>query len=540
MTNEVKRVRPSPRPSPRFAGRGSLVLLVLALASCSKCGKTTAGTSSGVERVLPKGAVGVIVVPNVGAAGQKLKILEALKVAAFAAQLRGFADGKGFADALVNELGIDVRSAEALEKAGVDGSAAAGMAALATGHGYLALPVKDASKFHEKLKALAALRLGAGTVGEKKYGELTVKTFGAGDVPKLGYALAHGYALVTDGAGLEKLPGIAAMTESDSLASDKASTAELAKLPAERDVVVYLPNGTPLLAQAPFTAVAGAVSLTTAGLAVSVNANWKGDQEQLAALQPQQVKSLLGYLPADAFLITRYSGDPSRLGPFARQLMGPHLARAFEENGFDVKAQVLDQLQPGLVASLSLAEGAQLGGGMPELDLRRTNPFAYVNLSGAGATKKPAEVLPTFEKIAAIAPKFGAEMTVRERADGQKAVITTYSQGEGVHFAPKGELVFFASPVQRLEALVKSDGAGTPISGLGDEAVSVVIDLNKLAASVRALPESAWGLGGFAIKATTVRWLDATDDLKRITISVGAKEKVVQAKIVLTLGGATK
>lgn len=149
-------------------------------------------------------------------------------------------------------------------------------------------------------------------------------------------------------------------------------------------------------------------------------------------------------------------------------------------------------------------------------------------------------MLPTFEKIAALAPRFGAEMTVRDRADGQKAVITSYAQGEGVHFAPKGELVFFASPVQRLEALVKSDGAGTAVTGLGDEAVSVVIDLNKLAASVRALPESAWGLGGFAIKATTVRWLDATDDLKRVTITVGAKDKLVQAKVVLTLGGAEK
>ena len=78
------------------------------------------------------------------------------------------------------------------------------------------------------------------------------------------------------------------------------------------------------------------------------------------------------------------------------------------------------------------------------------------------------------------------------------------------------------------------------VTGLGDEAISVVIDLNKLAGSVRALPESAWGLGGFAIKATTVRWLDATDDLKRVTISVGAKDKVVQAKVMLTLGGAAR
>ena len=175
---------------------------------------------------------------------------------------------------------------------------------------------------------------------------------------------------------------------------------------------------------------------------------------------------------------------------------------------------------------------------MPSLDLRQTNPFTYAHLSGAAAAKSKDTVLASLEKVAALAPKFGAQMELRERPDGQKAMLTTYSQGEGVHFAPKGELLFFASPVQRLDALVKSDGQGASPVTLGDDALNVAIDLSKLSASVRALPESAWGLGGFAIKATTVRWLDATDDLKAISISVGAKEKAVQAKVQLTLGAA--
>lgn len=528
------------RLSPGRRGKSSLpLLLLIAVAGCGKCTQSTSATP-GVERVLPRGAVGVVVIPALGAAGQKLRILEALKVTAFAAQLRGFDDGKGFADALVSELGIDVRSTQALEKAGVDPAGSAGVAALVTGHGYLALPVKDATKFHNTLQTLAARRLGATTPGEKKFGELTVKTFSTGERPRLGYVLTQGYGLITDGAGIEKLAGLAAMTLSDSLSADKAYAAEVDELPKDRDVVVYLPGGTPLLAQAPFTAVTGSISLTTAGLSVLANASWKGDPAQLAALEPLTSKPLLGYLPADAFLVTRYSGDPSKLAPWARQVLGHFLNRAFDENGFDWKTEVLDQLQPGVVAALSLSEAPPIDKGMPTLDLRQTNPFTYAHLSGVAASKTPSKVLPALEKIAALAPKFGAEMSVRERADGQKAVITTYAQGEGVHFAPKGELVFFASPVQRLDALVKSSGTGTVGEGLGNEALNVVIDLDKLASSVRALPESAWGLGGFAIKATTVRWLDATDDLKRITVTVGAKEKVVQAKVVLTLGGASK
>ncbi len=519
-------------------GRTLLLALLMLAVGCGKCSKSST-SSTGVERVLPRGAVGVVVVPALASAGQKLKIIEALKVTAFAAQLKGFDDGKAFADALVSELGVDVRSAEALEKAGVDGSRAAALAALITGHAYLALPVKDEKKLHAALQALATQRLGATTMGERHFGELTVKTFSAGAAPKLGYVISNGYALVTDGAGVDQLPGLGAMTQSDSLAADQAYAAELQKLPKDRDVVVYLPTGTPLLVQAPFSAVTGAISLTPAGLFVTANASWKGDATQLAALAPQPSKSLLGYLPADAFLVTRYSGDPTKLSAWARQMLGTHLSRAFDEGGFDVKAQVLDQLQPGAVASLSLSERPPMDKGVPTLDLRQTNPFTYVHLSGAAATRSPADVVPTLEKIASLAPKFGAEMSLRERPDGQKAMITTYAQGEGVHFAPKGDLVFFASPVQRLDALVKSDGRG-PVSLDGDDAFAVAIDLNKLSASVRALPESAWGIGGFAIKATTVRWLDATDDLERVTINVGAKDKVVQAKVVLTLGGAAK
>ena len=518
----------------------ALFSVLLFALGCGKCGKTSTPSATGIERVLPKGAVGVVIVPALANAGQKLQIIEALKVTAFAAQLKGFDDGKAFADALVSELGIDVRSAEALEKAGVDGTRSAAIAALVTGHAYVALPVKDEKKLHAALQTLATRRLGATTMGERHFGELTVKTFSSTALPKLAYVLSNGYALVTDGAGVDKLPGLGAMTESDSLASDKRYASELEKLPQERDVVVYLPTGTPLLVQAPFSAVTGSISLTASGLTVTANASWKGDPAQLAALEPQpSQKSLLGYLPGDAFLVTRYSGDASKLASWARQMLGPNLSRVFDEAGFDVKTQVLEQLQPGAVAALSLSERPPMDKGMPSLDLRQTNPFTYAHLSGAAGMKKPAEVVPTLEKIAALAPKFGAEMSLRERPDGQKAMITTYAQGEGVHFAPKGDLMFFASPVQRLDALVKSDGAGT-LSLEGNDALAVSIDLNKLSASVRSLPESAWGLGGFAIKATTVRWLDATDDLKRVTINLGAKDKVVQAKVVLTLGGAAK
>lgn len=528
--------------------RALLVTLLAFSFSCSKCGGGGGGAAvsgaTGVERVIPRGAVGAVIVPSLDNLGAKLTLIQGLKVTSFIGQLQGFESGKQFGDALVGQLGLDVRSHEALEAAGVDGSRSAGVAMLVSGYPYLALPVKDEAKFNAALEKLAKQRLGTTLSKDVKVegSTVTIKTFlvKEGDEPRVGYVVSNGFALIANGGGVAKLTAVASLTENDSLFADKGFTSEKEKLPKGSDLIVYLPNGTPALVHAPVGMAVASVTLTPSELTVLVNATAKPNAIDLAALTPQPGgKDLLGYLPRDAFVVARYQGDPSKLGAVTKLAMGPHLRKAFDEAGFDVESEALAQMLPGVVLALSLSERPPMDRGLPELDLRQTNPFTYAHLSGAAAAKNKDAVLPALEKVAFLAPKFGAHMELRTRADGQKAMITTYSAGEGVHFAPKDELLFFASPVQRLDALVKSDGkGGSPVSPLGDEALSVAIDLTRLSASVRALPESAWGLGGFAIKATTVRWLDATDDLKGISFSLGAKEQRVQAKVQLTLGGA--
>lgn len=520
--------------------RALLVVLVAVFAvGCAKCGKSPVAKATPVERVIPRGAVAAVMVPSVGTFGQKLKIVEALKVSGFVAQLQGFNDGKAFGDALVAELGIDVRSADALAKGGIDGSRGAAFAVLATSHMYLALPVNDEARFHEAFAALVLRRLGAAVEGELKAGELSVKTFSAraGEPARAGYVVAKGYALITDASGIGQLAGLASLTESDALSGDRDYVLRLREMPSERDVVAWVPLGSPALFRGPVSAAIGAATLTTSGLAVVVDASWKDDGTRFAALNAEKGDDNLGYLPRDAFLVTRFNGDPAKLHPWVKQLFGPYLARAFDQGNFDVKSEVLEQLKPGAVVSLSLSEKPPMGSGMPALDIRQTNPFSFAHLSGVAQVKSPEVIVPTFEKLIAVAPKFGAQMELRTRDDGQQAILTTYSAGEGVHFAPKGDRLFFASPVQRLDALVKSDGkAGSPVAGLTDDAASLVVDLRKLATSVRELPDSAWGLGGFAMKATTVRWLDATNDLKSIAVSASVKEKVVRVNARLDLG----
>lgn len=507
----------------------------LLFAACSKCGKGPEPVGGGVERVLPRGAVAVLVVPNVQALGERLKGLEALKVAAFSAQLNGFTDAHQWADALVQQLGIDVRSKEALEAAGVDPSGGAGLAATLDGSAILVVPVKDELKLAAVLKKLAAARLGATVAEDKPAGDVVVHTFApaAGTPARLGYVKVGGFALIGSDATVGKLSGWAKLSEGDCLLKDSAYAAALARLPKDRDLVFHVPPGSPAL-KSVVSSVTATLALRPSGLTISVDAPWAADPRALDVLVKQAGPDLLGYLPADAWAVAKFSGDATLLGPWLARLL-PQL---------EVDPEVLANVKPGAVAGLSLAPTVKMDG-MPDLDVRSTNPFTYGHLTGVAQAKDAAKVPALLDRVAAMAPRLGSQMEKKDR-DGRTVYFTTYSAGEGVHFAADGANVFFGSPATRIDALLKSDGK-TPgpvenpqLKGVLDaKALALVVDLRRLAGAVRELPSSAWGIGGFAIKATTLRWLDATDDLEAITVGVESKAGSVQAQLVLSLKAPT-
>lgn len=506
-------------------------VLFVAVAGC-KCSKGTVTRTAGVERVLPAGANAYVIVPSVEKLGQKLVLVENLKVASFAVQAAGFENAKAYVDQLVAELGIDLRSKEQLDRIGIDPSGAAGVAIIDDdGTALVALPIKHEGRIGAFIRTFSANRLGVSALEDKEQNGVTVHQLMGATGPRLAWASSHGYALIAPMSAVEQLAGWASRAEADTLARDTALPASLARLPADRDAVVYAPLGAKALAL-PVTHVALALSLTPQAFTVTADAPWS-DAATRSLFDPKPAASLVGMLPADAFLVARFAGEAKVLGPLLLPLLGPNLQRAFEEGGFDLNA-VLDQVAPGAVLGLSLAPTAQMGQGMPDLDPRRTNPFSLVHLSGVAPAKTPEVVAPALEKLAAVAPRFGAQMSFR---DG--VYVTTYSQGEGVHFAAKGGQVVFGSPLPRVTALLSGDAATGPVAGLKDALestpIAVVADLKALADAVRALPPSAWGVGGFAIKATTVRWLDNSDDLKAVTVNVGAKGGAVQATVQLRL-----
>jgi hypothetical protein len=514
------------------------LLLVVALAGCSKCGKKTEVAGNGIEQVLPRGAVAIVVVPSLKNSGAKLSLLEQLKVAGFIAPLQGFPNAKAFADEVVRQLGVDLRSATEIEKSGLDPERSLGAALLLTGEVYLVLPVKDASALHARLEGISVNRFGAGAGAEHTQGAVTVKTFSTqqGRPPRLGYAVANGWAFVGRGEVIAKLGQAASLGETDRLTRE-VQFAEVRTKAGTPDVYAWFGSGSPVLQSTPLLNAFVALSLSTTAIEASVTGQWKDKPELLAALTAQKAKDFSAMLPADAFVVGRYGGDAKGLGSIAGQMLGSTVARAFEQGGFDVKTEVLDRLEPGTVFALSLAERPPLDRGVPTFDIRRTNPFAYAHVSGLAPVTSAEVIMPVLEKVAGVAPRFGAKLE-KQRREQKDLFFTTWSQGEGVHFAPKGSLVAFGSPVQRLDALLASEAVVQP-EALVPDALHVTVDLTKLSNSVRALPESAWGLGGFALKPTTVRWLDATDDLKRVTFRASAKDRTVSATVTLSLSLAS-
>jgi len=534
------------------------LLLVLAVAGCSRCGDRDKGPvaasgASGPARFLPRDAQASIVIADLGALGEKLARFQKLKAASFAAQLRNFSSAEGYVNAVMRQVGVDLRSRQALEAAGIAPERGAGAAFLGNDRAVSVVGVKDAEKLETTFAGFASTRLGASEKKDEKGAGGRLVTFSrpGATAPALGLLFIDGgaFALLGAGPSVASLRGLATQPEDRSLAKEPVLAASLQRLPAQRDFHVYLPGGAGLLL--PAGTVQG---LTLTGRvedsAVTVNADapWPDTQASLAALdRVKDTPDLRGYLPPDSFFVARFSGDPSQLDGAWPYLVGDYLTRAIQKSGLDVKAELLDNLKPGMVLGLALSPKVNLGMGMPALDLRRTNPFRFVHLVAVSELEDSARTRSLLERVPQFSENFGAKV---EGADlkGQRVYLTSYRAGEGAHFAlaPDGRLLV-ASPRSQLEASLAALAQKAAEGPLGadlrdagkDAAFSAVLDLRRLAEAVKNLPSEAWGIGGFAIKATTVRWLEATDDLRAVTLAVTRKERALQAELSLRLAPTT-
>jgi hypothetical protein len=521
----------------------ALLFVGVAVASCSQCAKKEPAAE--LTRFVPKDVDGVAVVPDLRILADRLGIVSKLKIASFLAGTQGFTSADELIGSLVSQAGIDIRSAEALVRAGVEPARGLAVAQLADGAIYSVVAVRDAALLEQTVAALARTRLGAGIASKKAEGGVTVTTYAAaaGGAPELGLVVHEGVALIGAGAAVPRLAALASLAPELSLAQDAGLAASLQRLGQPRDFFAYAPATSSFVRDRGLPGVTLVGALDPSAFSLRVDAPWPNTRGSLQVLDRQEGPDLTGVLPPDAFLVARFQGAPALLGPYWPHLVGPFIAQAVTSSGFDLQTEVLDNLLPGAVLGLAVAPTAKMGRGVPELDVRRTNPFQFVQLVAAAKTKDAQRAQATLAKVPPIAERFGAHVTPSER-QGKPVFLTSYAQGDGAHFALVGDTVVVAAPVAQLDAAMVR-AATPPKTGplqdsalrkvLTDRAVSAVIDLHQLAESVKALPSTAWGLGGFAIKATTVRWLDATDDLRAVTVGLSAKEGAVEADLSLRL-----
>ncbi|WP_426754172.1 hypothetical protein [Myxococcus sp. Y35] len=531
------------------------LLLVLAVAGCSRCGKdadTAAPAATvGVARYLPRDAQAAVVINDLGALGEKLARFQKLKAASFAAQLQNFSTAEGYVSAVMRQIGVDLRSRQALEAAGIAPELGAGAAFLGANRAISVVGVKDAGKLEETFGNFARTRLGASDTKKSSVdgGDLVTFSRTGATTPSLGILFLKGsrFALLGAGPSVATLGTLATQPEERSLAKEPVMAASLQRLPAERDFHVWLPGGAGLVPPGTVQGVTLTGRIDDRAVTLRADAPWPDTQASLTALDAVAPENdLAAALPADSFLVARFRGDPSHLDGVWPYLAGGYLTRAVQNSGLDVKAEVLDNLKPGAVLGLSLSPTVNLGAGMPVLDLRRTNPFRFVHLAALADAEDAAKMQTTLEQLPRIAGDFGAKVEASE-VGTQRVYLTSYRAGEGAHFAlaPNGRLVV-ASPKARLEStlasVAKPTGDGPVAADLKDAgkdaAFSAVLDLRRLADAVRSLPSEAWGIGGFAIKATTVRWLEAVDDLRAVTLAVSRKDKALQAELSLRLAPA--
>lgn len=530
-----------------------LLLVLLVFAGCSRCGEkqgVLGAKTTTPARFLPRAAQASLVVPDLGALGEKLARFQNLKLANFVAQLQNATSAESYVSSIMRQVGVDLRSRQAMEAAGIDPARGAGAAFLGGNQAFSVLGVKDEKTLRDTFSKLARDRLGASQSAEQKVPGGTLVTFSRPGAPQpsLGLLFTEGYALLGAGSVVSQLSGYATLPADKSLAEEPLLSASLKRLPAERDFYAFLPGGIGFLIPVGTTqSVTLTGVLSERAVTLRLDTPWPDTQASLAALVPQPSPELLGYLPEDSVLVARFRGDPSQLGGIWPYLAGSYVTRAVQQSGFDVKGELLDKLKPGVVAGVALAPTVQLGAGLPSLDPRRTNPFRFIHMVVVGEAKDAAGLSATLEKVPAIAPGFGAEVKPAD-VNGQRVYLTSYRQGEGAHFATVAEKVVLAAPQSRLEAALprlKGPAGTNPVAedlrgALEGPVLGAVLDLRRLSDAVKALPSEAWGIGGFAIKATTVRWLEATDDLRAVTLGLSEKEKALQADLTLWLAPAPK
>jgi hypothetical protein len=471
--------------------------------------------------------VGVIVVPELRRAARELATLEDV-----ASAFPGSAQVPELRRSLTAQLGFDVLDPDGLSGAGIDPrrGLAVGLES-SSAPAIVVLPVRDAGALRGLVKRVARERLGASHEAPLE-GSPSAYTYApeGGGPPVLALGLAEDghVAVLAAGPGSPAAVRTAlARKAADSLA-ETAGWRDLRKAFGERYAFLFaflVPDGS-RAAELPFDHPM-AVGLTALPGSVRLGARVQIDRATAAALPGRgDAKARAGALSPQAPLVLRWDGDPAALGRVLVARVPEHDRRWLADRGFDVQKDLFDLFAPGVAASVSLS---------PRLDLSdlsdvalRADPLRLVSFELSGEVRDEKAAGPALARLpalfAALQEPVGKPRPATVDPTGRAGRISLAS-GEIAWRLEGKELRLVGGPAGALDALLARKGGWTAPTkdaatalegGLG----GAVLAPRRLAASVRALPDDAFGTGpfGFVVRGIVDRYLEALETVAAVSV----------------------
>jgi hypothetical protein len=506
----------------------------LALAAgCARCGRTRQGPPP--ERWLPAEAPLSVVVTDLGAAGRQLGGVYRT-VAAVPAAVRL---AEAFS-AVKSQLGFDPLDPGGLEDAGLATSGGGG-ASLALGQpALLVLPVADLSRFDAMALRLARDRMGASQRVTSTGAGRQVVTFRreATGASALAYAVVDGYALMAAGStGPAALESAASLPEERSLAKSAAWLAARGAVGATYPFLAFAPPRSPAVADVPAARDGAALALRAGAaslrlrlalpLAADRAVGWKALAGDSAEAARQAGLAEVRLLPPDAALTARWGGEPAALGRKLWPLLPPRARADLEAARLDLVGDLLEALAPGVALAASIPPSLTLAE-FSSPDPRRADPFRLVNVEALLRVRDADRVRVFFGRLAQAAPRWGGKVVSKGPAASATAWTLLLGGGRLSCFLAGGQLAV-AGGSGRLESLEKRLAAGSggfePPTAASRAALAggvggAALDVDHLLASIRGLPEGAYGSGpdAFVMRSLADRFLEPASHLRAVSL----------------------
>ena len=485
------------------------------------------------ERFVPAAPRAVIVVPEAGRAAEELAALHA-SVSGFP----GAGELHGARGALAAQLGFDPLDREALAGAGVDPRRGAALALLdrAGPHGdvgsatLLVLPAADAANIERLLARIARDRLGATERTSETHGSVAAVSFRrpGGGAAALTYAVVDRTTiLTTHPSGAALVAEAAALDPAASLAEAPAWKVAVRALGDPVAAIGFVPAGSRLLAGSWALAdgVAFGVSAGSRRL-VARAAVLLGAREPSfrALLADGRAAPLVARLDPEAPFAARWDGDFAALGKKLVPMLPARDRARLAQHGIDLDRDLFGVLAPGGAVALSLPAHLALGdltASAARLDPLRAFEFEAILPFKAGSD--PARAA---ERLARAV---GALRRGRAKDDGVARLATPSGEIAWKVDAAGRRIVAAGGRAGRIDALVArlgGDGPGwTPPTPGSEAALSgglggVALDMGRLVAAIRALPDEAFGSGpsGFVMRSLVERVVDPAARVAAVSI----------------------